>query len=168
MIPGRSWRPGGVRNCLGVTLVELVVTLVIIGILAAVVMPRLIDRDIFEARGFYDQTMSMLRYAQKTAVAQRRNVCVAFTSTSLSLTIAAQAGSAEACTENLRGPDGNAPYAITAPGNITYTTTAGAVTTPAGFTFSALGQAVLGANQVFRVSGFSRDITIERETGYVH
>jgi len=144
----------------GFTLTELIVTLVILGILAIAIVPRFLDRSTFDSRGFHDETLAILRYAQKTAIAQRRNVCVAFTSTSVTLTIAAAAGNTAVCTLNLAGPTGASPYSITAPSGVTYTST------PNAFTFTALGQATAG--QTFRVSGMPMDIIVEAETGYVH
>lgn len=73
------------RTAAGFTLVELVVTMIVIGILAFVAMPRFADKTAFEARGFRDETLSLLRYAQKSAVAQRRTVCVAIVSTGITL-----------------------------------------------------------------------------------
>lgn len=75
------------RTANGFTLVELVMTLIIVGILAVVVLPRFADKSLFEARGFRDETLSLLRYAQKSAVAQRRTVCVTVNSTGVALTI---------------------------------------------------------------------------------
>ena len=144
----------------GFTLTELIVTLVILGILAIAIVPRFLDRSTFDSRGFHDETLAILRYAQKTAIAQRRNVCVAFTSTSITLTIAKVAGNTAICTEDLAGANGVRPYSITAPSGVTYTST------PNAFTFTALGQATAG--QTFRVSGVAMDIIVEAETGYVH
>ena len=62
----------------GFTLVELIAVMVVVGILAVAALPRFFDRNVFEARGFLDETRALLRYAQKTAVSQRRTVCVAF------------------------------------------------------------------------------------------
>lgn len=59
----------------GFTLVELIVTMIVVGILAVAVIPRFADQSGFDARGFRDGTLSVLRYAQKSAVAQRRQVC---------------------------------------------------------------------------------------------
>ena len=155
------------RFAKGFSLVELVVTLLVVGILAVTVAPRMFAIQGFDARGFYDETMSILRYAQKTAIAQRRTVCVAFTANSATLTIAAAAG-ATACAGNaLTGPNGVAPYSVTARNNVTYSAT------PSSFNFDARGRPIDAAGSLvtispIQISGNTNTITIEAETGYVH
>jgi MSHA pilin protein MshC len=55
-------------NQQGFTLTELVAIMIIMSVLAAVAMPRFLGVQIFESRGFYDEVLSSLRFAQKMAV----------------------------------------------------------------------------------------------------
>jgi len=149
----------------GFTLVELVATLIIVGVLAVVAMPRFFERQTFDARAFSDQTLSILRYAQKAAVAQRRTVCVAFSPANavpatITLTVASTFDGN--CDTDLTGPNRAAPYMITAPVGISFSALNPNVTSNS---FSPLGQAGIG--QTIQVSGAPNIITIERETGYV-
>lgn len=68
----------GRNRASGFTLVELVVVLIILGILAAVVMPKFSAVNDLDAAGYADQIRSLLRYGQKIAVAQRRQAIVAY------------------------------------------------------------------------------------------
>lgn len=143
----------------GFTLAELVVVMLIIGVLAVAVIPRFVDRQTFDSRGFYDQTLAALRYAHKAAIAQRRTVCVGFGANSVTFTIASAAGSST-CDADLTGPAGDSPFQITAATGVAYTGT------PSNFRFNGAGQASVG--QTLQVSGEASTITVERETGYVH
>lgn len=143
----------------GFTLIELIMVMILTGILAVAVVPRFFDKTTFEAKGFYDQTFAILRYAQKAAIAKRRTVCVAFTSTTVTLTIASVASSAT-CDKNVISPTGASPYTVTAKSSVAF------AAVPTGFQFNSLGQATVG--QTITVSGASGSIIIEQETGYVH
>ena len=146
----------------GFTLVELIMVIVIVGVLAVAALPRFWDRQVFDSRGFYDETLSALRYAQKTAIAQRRNVCAAFTANTVTFTIASKPGGAEACNTDLASPSGTTPpFTITGTG-VTFTPT------PTSLQFDALGRPTPNTSQTFQVSGLPLDIIIEAETGYVH
>lgn len=146
------------RGNAGFTLSELVATLVIVGIMAAVVVPRFMNRADFDVFGFAAQTRQSLQFAQKAAVAKRRLVCVSISGGSLSLQFASAFG-ASSCDTPLNGPDGNA-FLQTAP--------SGVAITDARFDFDALGRA--SAAQTLLVSGgsTSQTITVEAGTGYVH
>lgn len=59
----------------GFTMVELVVVMILIGVLAAIGIPRLMGDKTMEAAVFGDQVVSGLRQAQKIAAGHRRTVC---------------------------------------------------------------------------------------------
>ena len=59
----------------GFTMVELVVVMILIGVLAAIGIPRLMGDKNMEAAVFGDQVVSGLRRAQKIATGHRRVVC---------------------------------------------------------------------------------------------
>src|SRR5689334_14140149 len=92
------------RLLLGFTLPELVAVMVIVGVLAAVAAPKLGVTRQNEAR-LYQETLAALRYAQSSAVAKRRSVCVSFTSTSATFTYDPNFGTS-ACSQVLTPPSG--------------------------------------------------------------
>jgi MSHA pilin protein MshC len=158
----------GMRSCLkhraaiqhGFSLVELITIMLILGVLGAVAMPRFFERSTFDARGFYDQVISTLRFAQKTAIAQHRFVCVAFAGNSLTLTFdqipPSAAHTAAACGNQLTDPSGKTPYIIAAP--------SGVALAGANFSFDALGRASIAVAPI-TVDGYT--INIDQATGYV-
>jgi MSHA pilin protein MshC len=155
----------------GFTLVELIMTMVIVGILAAVAAPRFFDTNVFQSRGFADQVQASLRYAQKVAIAQRRSVCVAFDSVAvpnnITLTIDSDTPPDGACNPapagNLQSPSGDASYVISAPDGVAF----GTAPAPVDFRFNALGTPT-NAPQAISITGAANAILIEAETGYVH
>jgi len=66
----------------GFTIVELIMGIVIIGILAAVVGPRFFAKSNFDERFYFEETLSVVRYAQKLAVASGCRIQVSQDSTS--------------------------------------------------------------------------------------
>ena len=132
-------------------MIELVVTIVIIGILAVNILPRWSGNSGFDDRGFRDSVVAGLRYAQKSAVASRRTVCAYFSMppARVSFRISDVNGAADCTTGNvLAGPDTDA--------------------LPTGIIFDAAGRP--GSGSTINVSGLpaSLAITVEAETGYVH
>ena len=156
----------------GFTMAELVIVMVIVGVLSAVAVPRLFDKNEFAARGGRDFLASGLRYAQKSAIALRRNVCVDIAGSTVSATIAAAPGSDQPCSAGaaLLHPANNLTYADPAnalPGGTTVAANASVV-------FDALGRPLaapsspLAATMTIAVVGYPVPVTIEPETGLVH
>jgi len=83
----RAWRRQG-----GFSMVELITVMVLIGVLAAIGIPRLMGENSINAVVFGDQLASALRTAQKSAVAKRRIVCVTTFERRLELRISKAAG----------------------------------------------------------------------------
>ena len=159
--PGRSCR----LRQRGFTLIELIMVVVLIGVLAVFAAPRIFNSNDFNARGFHDENLALLRYAQKAAIAQRRTVCVVFSgSTSASLRIAS-AAAIPTCDMDLQGPKGAPPFTITKSG-VAYSAP------PGNFNFDGLGQPVdatgaLVATQTVQI-GNAANVVVEAGTGYVH
>ena len=143
----------------GFTIVELIVILTIVGILAAFVSTRM-STSVEQTRAVYDQLLTQVQYARKTAVAQRRPVFVRIEATESRLCYEA----AGACT-GVASPTGEVPFRVAIPAPVTAT----AVT----FQFDGLGRprtagGVLAAQQTINISGDgSHQFLIEQETGYV-
>lgn len=142
----------------GFTLVELILVMAIAGILAAVALPRLVGRNSFDSRGFADQLASTVRYAQKLAVAQRREVFVQIGTGQAGLCFLA----ASPCTSPAPGPGGEKPYTVSAP--------AGVALSPATtLGFDAAGRPDIAATLDILVNGAGTyRVRVEQETGYVH
>jgi len=157
-------------------MVELITVMIIVGILAAVAMPKFFSRSDYDGREFYDQVKATLRYAQKAAVAQRRFVCVAFpANNSMTLTF----GANSSCTSGALASPTGTPYPLTS----TQSTFLPFPIT--SFSFDCLGRprsagstaatcdagnlvGVLLTSPSVIVSGYASPITVEAETGYVH
>lgn len=105
-IPDLPVSLSAMKHATGFTTIELVMVIVILGILAAVVIPRMSGLSDFKVLAFHDQVVSALRHAQKTATSHRRLVCVAFSSSTVTLTIA-KANSSTTCNADLILPGGN-------------------------------------------------------------
>lgn len=142
--------------------------IVLAGVLAVFVAPRLNTSD-FNARGFHDETLAFLRFAQKSAIAQRRTVCVVVTAAGATLTINPGAGTTTCPGGVMPGPRGE-PAATIPSLPAAKMTGINYSTAPTNFHFNGLGQP--SAAQTIRVASggvpIAQIITVEAETGYVH
>jgi len=152
---------GFVARRQGFTLVELVITLVIVGILAVVALPRFADRALFETRGFVDQTLATLQYARKVAVASGRNVCVgaAAGGNTLTMTMAPARGAAGVCA---------AANVVANPSAAWRTYTGVTYGSALATTFGGDGRATATVAPHFTVVGDGVYTIVVEATGYVH
>jgi len=142
------------RSALGFTLAELVIVIVIAAILAAVAIPQFNLREI-DATWFQEQVRSGIRYAQRTAVAQRRCVFVSVTPTQLSLLYGdASCAITGAAVRDLAKDQA---FVLSAPTGITLTAA------PNPFSFNGLGQPSAAAT----VGVAGKTIIVNAESGYV-
>ncbi|MFZ6813677.1 pilus assembly FimT family protein [Undibacterium sp. Rencai35W] len=150
----------------GFTLIEMIMVLVLIGILSVAIIPRFSDKKAFDARGFFDQSQSMVRYAQKVAIAQRKNVFVRIDSTAgpiCVLYVSTVTCSSATLANAVLNPADQKIFSRIPPSAISFT---GA----ALFSFDALGKPSFSSALTLGVTGdgSTRTMTIESDTGYVH
>ncbi len=169
------------RRQSGFTLIELITVMILVGILAVVALPRLDLLRGFDEIGYRDKVKATLEYARKSAVAQRRYVCVTRNGNGLILTrdlrdpdslsfsnitalTCPDSGSSQLSlpsSDTKSCPSGTSANQICAPSGISF------AAAPALLKFSPLGQPDAAAT--YTVHGEANySISVEAETGYVH
>ncbi len=142
-------------------MVELILVIVVAGILATVAAPRMLGRSGFDTRGFADQLAATVRFAQKLAVAQRRDVYVQMTANDATLCYSATSPCPAA--SRAPGPGGEKPYKVSAPNGVAISPATTLHFDRGGRTMSLVAQLDIQING----SG-THHVFVEQETGYVH
>ncbi len=178
--PFDKLRAGGRLNqrfLKGFTLVELITTILIIALIAAVGSSLFFNINVFRQSGFYDETISAVRYAQKYAVASGCAVQVrvsgnGYTLSQVPAAVYDPTNSAACNTPPYSGvmsdpSQGGGAFARTAPAGVTLTAA------PATFVFCPWGDTSAGActgtnpNVNVTLTVGTRSMTVYGMTGFV-
>ena len=151
----------------GFTLPELVLIIVLLGILSATILPRFASESTFLERGYQDEVLAGLRYAQKLAIASGCEVqaCIGGgcspSLAGLQLNQRATTCTSGSFTRDVDDPiKPGAPYQLLAPSGIALSSTANT------FVFDPLGQA--SADVTLSIGSGSRQVRVVSTTGYVY
>jgi MSHA pilin protein MshC len=169
----------------GYTMVELIVVMIVVGIMAATAMTRFFGNTGFNAVAYADRISGMLRYGQKLAIAQNRQVFVSLNGTSVALCYDAACNAANRV-PSLSGSNSNSSATQAQCASSTWKCEAppsgvGYISAVPSFYYDPLGKpfaagdALNSAVSTFntltiQVTGDSvnHNVIVEVETGYVH
>jgi MSHA pilin protein MshC len=159
----RPGRGDGLRHR-GFTLIELIMVILILGVLAVVAVPRFTG-NVYTGRGLHDETLATLRFAQKTAIAQRRSVCVTVNADGIGMNMFVDNPAPATCAAATLA---QAPVlASPLPRPAANRRGTGLTSTTSPFQFTPLGSTDQAAAITITVAD-SLPIVVEPGTGYIH
>lgn len=153
----------------GVTLIELVAVLVIVGVLAFVAAPRFVSVTPFEQAGFRDEAIAALSYAQKLAIVSGCYIRIDFAASGYQLRRSASAVNCRDLSAGLAvvaRPDGT-PFSSAPPGGVAVSSLSVFFDTVGRPRDVASGLLVTNPAALTVAIG-PETIQIEPETGFVH
>lgn len=149
----------------GFTIVELLLVLTLVGVLAAVALPKLSQLKDVQTDGWREQATAGLRLAAATAVGHRRLVCASFAADGkLSLQVAS-GNPASSCSAAIKGPDASSNFAGAAGTAVSVSPSATLYFQPSG-RVSSDGAGASTSSFTVSASGIA-DITVYGESGHV-
>jgi MSHA pilin protein MshC len=154
------------RRAAGFTIVELVVVMILVGVLAALGIPRLVGDKTNEAAVFGDQVVSGLRRAQKIAMGHRRVVCATVGPQAVVLRLNTTGGCSLALTGIGDGDFATTDSALSVTAATLFFQPDGRVTTDVGGTTAFSGSVAIKGVVNGQTNTF-RTIAVEGTTGYV-
>ena len=147
----------------GFTMVELIAVIIIVGIIASVAASRFFNATTFQSRAAADQVRAALKYGQKIAIAQRRQVGVLISTSASAQTNCTNTVSSSTVTCAIS----NAVTTLTT--GTYYFNSLGEPVNAGGTPIIAAGTSNPAASiTVGNISDGGATILIEQETGYVH
>ena len=159
---------GHLRDPAGFTLIELVTVLIIVGIVSIFAASRFVNRTAFDEFGFFQASLSAVRYAQKIAMASGCDIRVTFDATGVTLRQWIDTGN-NSC--DFASP-GAVLTALPRPGGGNFTTTAPAGVAVSGTDFfydqtgipRTLAGAVIAVETTTTIGG--RTLSVAPQTGF--
>lgn len=147
------------NNQAGFSFVELVVVLVLVGVLAVFIVPRLASQSTFDLGGYTQEFAAGLRYGQKYAFAAGCPVRATIASGGFALQHSSSCDAGD-FSVLLPHPTKSGGYTVPAPAGITLS--------PAGtFSFLGTGEASTTVTITLTSSAGTRQVAIIGPTGYV-
>lgn len=151
---------GSIGQNRGFSLIELLAVIILLGILSVFALGRLFNQNEFAARGFFDDTVTAVSFAQKLAVSTGCDVQVSLSAGGYVLNQRATDCITGAFTRSVANPANRSnAYQNTQIAGLTFPTTS--------IVFDARGQASADVTVVMTGPGVSYSFRVYAETGLV-